>query len=62
MEQLVVNAAQRTETGKVAARALRKTGKIPAVMYNSKGESTMLSVDEKDFAKVRKSATPTTLV
>ena len=62
MEQLVLKASKRTETGKAAARRIRETGKIPAVVYNHKGEATMLTVDEAEFTKVWKQATATTLI
>lgn len=62
MDQLVINAAVRTETGKTAAKKLRKNGHLPAVMYNSKGESVMLDIDEAEFTKAWKVATPTTIV
>ncbi|MBO5137683.1 MAG: 50S ribosomal protein L25 [Spirochaetaceae bacterium] len=62
MDQLVVNAATRTEKGKRAAQKLREKGRLPAVVYNSKGESVMLDIDEAEFTKVWKSATPSTLV
>ncbi|AEE17192.1 50S ribosomal protein L25 [Treponema brennaborense] len=62
MDQLVVNAVTRTETGKRVAKKLRENGRLPAVMYNSKGEAVMLDIDEVEFTKVWKSATPTTLV
>ncbi|MGL4986000.1 MAG: 50S ribosomal protein L25 [Treponemataceae bacterium] len=62
MDRLVLTAETRKETGKVFAKALRKQGRLPAVMYNSKGEAQMLSVNEADFIKVRKQATPTTLI
>jgi large subunit ribosomal protein L25 len=62
MDTKIVNAATRTTLGKRAARQLRLTGKIPAVMYNEKGEATSLTIDEKEFARVRKTSTPTTLV
>lgn len=62
MDQLVINAVTRTETGKRAAQKLRDNGRLPAVMYNSKGESFMLDVDEAEFTKVWKTATPSTLV
>ncbi len=62
MERMVINAKTRTETGKGAARRLRQLGQLPAVMYNSKGESGMLEINEKDFFKVWKQATPTTLI
>ena len=62
MDYLTVNASIRTAKGKKAGKALRATGRLPAVMYNSKGESTMLDVDELEFTKVWKQATPTTLI
>ena len=62
MDQFVVNATIRKDTGKRAAQKLRQNGRLPAVMYNSKGESVMLDVDEAEFTKVWKNATPSTLV
>ncbi|MBO7164012.1 MAG: 50S ribosomal protein L25, partial [Spirochaetaceae bacterium] len=57
MDQFVVNATIRKDTGKRAAQKLRQNGRLPAVMYNSKGESVMLDVDEAEFTKVWKNAT-----
>ena len=62
MEQLTLNAVTRTVSGKKAAKKLREQGRLPAVMYDAKGEAFMLDVDEAEFSKVWKSATPTTLV
>ena len=62
MEKQVINAKVRTVTGKASAKRLRKVGSIPAVMYNDKGESTMLEVGEVEFNKVWRSITPTTSV
>ncbi len=62
MDQLVLKAAARKESGKSAVQKLRGAGSIPAVMYNSKGEAVMLSVNEDAFTKVWKAATPTTLI
>lgn len=62
MDNLTVTASVRKTTGKRAAKALRAKGILPAVMYNSKGEATMLEIDEAEFTKVWKQATPTTLV
>ncbi|MCR4940983.1 MAG: 50S ribosomal protein L25 [Treponemataceae bacterium] len=62
MDYMTLSAEVRTEAGKKIAKQLRSEGKLPAVMYNSKGVSTMLSVDEAEFTKVWKQATPTTLI
>lgn len=62
MDYMTLSAEVRTETGKKVAKQLRAAGKLPAVMYNSKGVSTMLTVNEAEFTKVWKLATPTTLI
>lgn len=62
MSKVVINAKTRTTTGKTAAKNLRKVGRIPAVVYNSKGEATMIDVDEVEFNKVWRTITPTTSV
>jgi large subunit ribosomal protein L25 len=59
---MVVKAITRTTKGKTEAAKLRKTGMLPAVMYNSKGEAAMLSVNEAEFTKVWKNTTPSTLI
>ncbi|MCI5830574.1 MAG: 50S ribosomal protein L25 [Treponema sp.] len=62
MERFVINAVTRKETGKKYAKALRAEGKIPAVAYNEKGESTMLEIAAGEFEKAWRSITKTTLV
>ena len=62
MEKLVIAATARAETGKKAARKLREVGRIPAVVYNSKGEATWVSVDEAEFNKVWRAITATTVI
>lgn len=44
-EQVTLRATTRTDTGKGAARRLRREGFIPAVMYGHGRESTHLSLD-----------------
>lgn len=62
MSKMTINAKTRTATGKTAAKKLREVGSIPAVMYNDKGESTMLEINEVEFNKVWRAITPTTSV
>ena len=62
MSKQTINAKIRTVTGKSAAKNLRKEGRIPAVLYNAKGEATSIDVDEVEFNKVWRSITPTTSV
>ena len=62
MDNLVLVAKERKEAGKAVEKKLRNVGRLPAVMYNSKGEAVMLDVDEGEFTKLWKIATPTTLL
>lgn len=62
MAKQTINAKVRTSKGKVAAKRLRKVGSIPSVMYNEKGESTMLEVNEVEFNKVWRAITSTTAI
>ena len=62
MDQLVIKANTRSKAGKGIAKKLRAEGRLPAVMYNSKGEAVMLDIDESEFTKVWNQATPTTLI
>lgn len=62
MSKQVLNAKVRTTTGKSAAKKLREVGSIPAVMYNDKGEATMLEVNRVDFEKIWRTITPTTSI
>ncbi len=62
MSKQTLNAKVRTVSGKTAAKKLRQVGSIPAVMYNEKGESTMLEVNEVEFNKIWRTITPTTSI
>lgn len=62
MEQLVIEAKNRTETGKKAARAIRAEGRIPAVVYDEAGKATSITVDSVQFNKVWRSITATQLI
>jgi len=62
MDQLVIEAKARTETGKKAARSIRAEGKIPAVVYDEAGKATSVTVDAVQFNKVWRSITSTQLV
>ncbi len=53
MEAIELNAELRGVRGRGGARTLRRNGKVPAVLYGAKRESTLVAVDEKEFeAKV----------
>ena len=62
MDQLVIAAKTRSETGKAAAKQLRASGRIPAVMYDEAGKAVSLDVDTVQFNKVWRNITATTLV
>ncbi len=62
MSKQTLNAKVRTVSGKTAAKKLREVGSIPAVMYNDKGEATMLEVNEVEFNKIWRTVTPTTSI
>lgn len=62
MDQFVIEAKVRSETGKKAAKAIRAEGRIPAVVYDEAGKATSISVDSVQFNKAWRSITSTSLV
>ena len=62
MSKQKLDAKTRTTTGKTAAKNLRKEGRIPAVVYNDKGEATSIDVSEVEFNKIWRTVTPTTSI
>src|SRR5579885_3192113 len=56
-EKIVVEATPRTARGKNEARRLRVTGKIPAVLYGTKGDPVALSVNAKQVTQILRSPT-----
>ena len=57
MEQLELKTKIRKSVGNGPARALRREGKIPAVLYGPKAEPILLSVDIKDIEQILKKGT-----
>jgi large subunit ribosomal protein L25 len=55
--QIVIEAAPRDTRGKNAARRLRVTGKVPAVLYGGKGAAVTLAVNAKQVGAILRSAT-----
>jgi len=47
-----LNVARRTETGKGAARSLRRNGRVPGVVYGHGEETLAISLDAHDFGKL----------
>jgi len=56
MEQIIVEATTRETRGKNAARRVRLTGQVPAVMYGGKGGSVPLAVNAKQLSAILRSA------
>src|SRR5690349_20126183 len=50
-ESFVVNAELRTDQGKAASRRLRRTGKVPAVIYGGKEPAQQLALSHHEMAK-----------
>jgi large subunit ribosomal protein L25 len=57
MDQIIVEAAPRETRGKNAARRIRATGQVPAVLYGGKGNSQALEVNAKQVSAILRSAT-----
>lgn len=57
IQSIQVPGAMRQETGKGANRKLRRSGKIPAVLYGHKSKAMSLTVDPKDIFKILNSQT-----
>jgi large subunit ribosomal protein L25 len=54
-ETFVVNAEVRSAHGKGASRRLRRTGKVPAILYGGNGQPQPIAVDHNELAKHLKS-------
>lgn len=62
MDRKVLEARVRTVTGKSAAKHLRADGRIPAVIYDGKGRSSLIDISESDFSKLFHQITRTTTI
>jgi large subunit ribosomal protein L25 len=57
-----LSAALRTETGKGAARALRREGRIPGIIYGHAREPQPLTVDAKELGRLLDHVTESTVI
>jgi large subunit ribosomal protein L25 len=55
MEQIIVEGKPREERGKNAARRMRQSGDVPAVLYGGKGDPVALAVNAKQFGALLRS-------
>ena len=51
-EQLTLSAETRDRVGKGASRALRRDGRVPAVIYGNKAEPQGISINERELVKM----------
>lgn len=62
MEKRVLAASRRTAFGKTAAAKCRSADRLPAVIYDHAGHSTAVDVPYRDFEKLFKTVTESTLI
>ena len=51
VQTIRIEASSREQAGKGAARATRREGKVPAVIYGAKQEATLIALDPRDVMK-----------
>ena len=62
MENKVLNGRHRTGHGKAFVGRLRRSGRIPGVMYDRHGKSMSVDFDYNEFVRLYKSVTESTIV
>jgi large subunit ribosomal protein L25 len=55
MEQIIVEASRRDNRGKNAARRLRVSGQVPAVLYGGKGGAEAVAINTKQMSSILRS-------
>ena len=51
MTEITLNAQKREKAGKGAARACRREGRVPAVIYGGKKDAVLISLDPVELEK-----------
>jgi large subunit ribosomal protein L25 len=62
MEHATISATNRTELRKGAVGRIRRSGKIPAILYGRQGNAVSLALDEKEFLKGIKGVSESTIL
>jgi large subunit ribosomal protein L25 len=62
MSKVVLQAKSRSKQGSAESRRLRKSGRIPAVIYGRAGKSVSVDLDAVDFVKGTKGISESTIV
>jgi large subunit ribosomal protein L25 len=62
MSQVVLSAKNRQGTGSQEARRIRRSGRIPAVLYGRSGQAVSIDLDAKEFISGVKNISESTIV
>jgi large subunit ribosomal protein L25 len=62
MSQVVLSAKNRQGTGSSEARRIRRSGRIPAVLYGRSGQAISIDLDAKEFVQGVKNISESTIV
>jgi large subunit ribosomal protein L25 len=62
MSQVVLSARNRANTGSGEARRIRRSGRIPAVLYGRSGKSVSIDLDAQEFSNRVKNISESTIV
>ncbi|MDR2632412.1 MAG: 50S ribosomal protein L25 [Treponema sp.] len=62
MSQVILTARNRAVTGSGAARRIRRTGRIPGVLYGRSGQARSIDLDAQEFVKSIKNISESTIV
>jgi large subunit ribosomal protein L25 len=62
MSQVVLRARNRANTGSGVARRIRRTGRIPAVLYGRSGQALAIDLDALEFTNGVKNISESTIV
>jgi len=62
MSKVVLTAKNRQEAGSAAARRIRRSGRIPAVLYGRSGNAIPLDLDALEFVRGTKNISESTIV
>jgi large subunit ribosomal protein L25 len=62
MSNIVLIAQNRTKTGSIESRRLRRAGRLPAVMYGRTGQACSIDIDTNTFVITAKSISKSTIL
>ncbi|MDR1576284.1 MAG: 50S ribosomal protein L25 [Treponema sp.] len=62
MSQVVLSAKNRQSTGSAESRKLRRSGRIPAVLYGRSGQAIALDLDAQEFTQRARNISESTIV